>query len=133
MCTENLLLDDDGYVKVTDLGISLELNSDGYCTSSSGTRPFMAPECFVTGHKHNELADFYSLGITLHQFLVGKRPFRPDNSTLRMLVRVATYRPPSEDVRARNVEACRQTLLRIQGACNSDEWTDLTAEFVDTS
>jgi serine/threonine protein kinase len=48
---ENLLLDSRGQLKVTDLGISQEL-VDGVCNSTSGTRPYMAPEIFMSGHRH---------------------------------------------------------------------------------
>jgi serine/threonine protein kinase len=40
---ENLLLDEKGHLKVADLGVSAE-TIDGVCTSTSGTRPYMAPE-----------------------------------------------------------------------------------------
>jgi serine/threonine protein kinase len=58
---ENLLLDSRGQLKVTDLGISME-TVDGVCTSTSGTRPYMAPEIFMAGHRHSYVADYYALG-----------------------------------------------------------------------
>lgn len=48
---ENLLLDSRGQLKVTDLGVSIEV-TDGVCNSTSGTRPYMAPEIFMAGHRH---------------------------------------------------------------------------------
>jgi serine/threonine protein kinase len=92
---ENLLLDARGQVKVTDLGISMEL-VDGYCTSTSGTRPYMAPEIFMSGHKHTAVAEFYSLGITVYQFLLGQRPYRPDTNNMKAIVRMATFVPPEK-------------------------------------
>lgn len=92
---ENLLLDSRGQVKVTDLGISMEL-TDGVCTSTSGTRPYMAPEIFMSGHKHTAVADFYSLGITSYQFLLGQRPYRPDTGNMKAIVRMATFVPPEK-------------------------------------
>jgi serine/threonine protein kinase len=38
---ENIVLDGDGYVRLTDLGVSAELE-DGVCTRSSGTRPYVS-------------------------------------------------------------------------------------------
>lgn len=92
---ENLLLDSRGQLKVTDLGISQEL-VDGYCTSTSGTRPYMAPEIFMSGHKHSTGADIYSLGITVYQFLIGQRPYRPDSANMKTIVRMATFVPPEK-------------------------------------
>lgn len=82
---ENLLLDSRGQLKVTDLGISQEV-LDGVCTSTSGTRPYMAPEVFMSGHRHGFVSDFYSLGITCYQFLVGQRPYKPDNVNMKAVV-----------------------------------------------
>ena len=78
---ENLLLDSRGHLKLTDLGVSMEVPTehDGgavpSCCATSGTRPYMAPEVFMPGHKHSFVSDYYSLGITLFQFLtVRPRP-----------------------------------------------------------
>ena len=69
---ENLLLDSRGHLKVTDLGVSMEASPEGgsgVCSATSGTRPYMAPEVFMPGHKHSYVSDYYSLGITLFQFM----------------------------------------------------------------
>jgi serine/threonine protein kinase len=107
---ENLLLDSRGQVKVTDLGISMELQ-DGVCTSTSGTRPYMAPEIFMSGHKHTQLADFYSLGITAYQFLLGQRPYRPDTANMKAIVRMATFVPPEKYTDVRQI---RRILMAAQ-------------------
>ena len=92
---ENLLLDSRGQLKVTDLGISQEL-VEGMCNSTSGTRPYMAPEVFMSGHKHSTVSDIYSMGITAFQFLVGQRPYKPDSANMRAIVRMATFVPPEK-------------------------------------
>lgn len=107
---ENLLLDSRGQLKVTDLGISQEL-VNGVCTSTSGTRPYMAPEIFVSGHRHTTVADIYSLGITVYQFLVGSRPYRPDTVNMKAIVRMSTFVPPD---RYTDLKQIRRILIYAQ-------------------
>jgi serine/threonine protein kinase len=107
---ENLLLDSRGQLKVTDLGISME-TVDGVCTSTSGTRPYMAPEIFMAGHRHGYVSDFYALGITTYQFLMGQRPYKPDTSNMKALVRMATFVPPEKYTEIRQI---RRILIAAQ-------------------
>ena len=107
---ENLLLDSRGQLKVTDMGISHEL-FDGVCTSTSGTRPYMAPEVLMVGHRHTTVADIYSLGITAFQFLVGLRPYRPNMTNMKAIVRMATFVPPERYTDIRHI---RRILLAAQ-------------------
>lgn len=92
---ENLLLDEMGQLKVTDLGVSAE-TVDGVCRSTSGTRPYMAPEVFISGHAHTYSADYYSLGITTYQLLLGQRPYKPDTSNMKSIVRMSTFVAPDK-------------------------------------
>lgn len=81
------------------------LNTDVCC------RPYMAPEIFMSGHKHDSTADYYSLGICCYQMLMGRRPYKPDNPNMKTIVRMATYSPP-EDIA--NIDAARRYLIALQ-------------------
>jgi serine/threonine protein kinase len=35
----------------------------------------MAPEIYFPTHKHGKAADWFSVGVTLHEFVTGRRPF----------------------------------------------------------
>jgi serine/threonine protein kinase len=71
---ENLLLDKSGNLKVTDFGVAKFIPS-GECRSTSGTHGYMSPEIYAPGHRHGPPADFFALGVTLHELVVGSRPF----------------------------------------------------------
>lgn len=107
---ENLLLDSRGQLKVTDLGVSQEL-TNGVCTSTSGTRPYMAPEIFMKGHAHTTVADYYALGITVYQFLLGQRPYKPDTNNMKAIVRMACFVPPVKFV---DLMQIRRILIKAQ-------------------
>ena len=70
---DNLVLDKNGYVKITDFGISREIGKliKG---ESSGTPGYMAPEV-MCGKEHSIDSDYYCLGIMAYEFMKGVRPF----------------------------------------------------------
>mmetsp|Transcript_7930 Transcript_7930/g.16553 ORF Transcript_7930/g.16553 Transcript_7930/m.16553 type:complete len:424 (+) Transcript_7930:204-1475(+) len=72
---DNILLEKDGKLKLTDFGISHKLRSkDAICTNSSGTLEYMAPEIRKEGHKHSYPSDFYSIGIYLFELILLRLP-----------------------------------------------------------
>lgn len=72
---ENILLETSGYVKLTDFGVSKILPDIENCRSTSGTHGYMAPEIYKAPHQHGTASEWFSVGVTLHEFLTGCRPF----------------------------------------------------------
>lgn len=74
----NLLLGDDGHIKIADFGVSNEFSGgDASLTNTAGTPAFMAPETLKDDH-HNfqgKALDIWAMGITLYCFTYGKVPF----------------------------------------------------------
>ena len=73
---QNLLLDSDGGVKVTDFGISqaAALSTLPNTGALAGTLHYMSPEQ-LQGHPVDVRSDIYSLGVVLYQMLSGRLPF----------------------------------------------------------
>ena len=70
---ENLIMDNRGYIRITDFGISRPLSFDN-SRDASGTPGYMAPE--VMCHKtHGVSVDYYALGIICYEFMTGRRPY----------------------------------------------------------
>ena len=78
---DNLLLDKDGHVHLTDFNIATYLPEDGnYLKSTSGTPAYMAPE-MVAKIGYRTSVDWWSLGIILFEIMFHKRPFRGETVT----------------------------------------------------
>mmetsp|Transcript_20268 Transcript_20268/g.40158 ORF Transcript_20268/g.40158 Transcript_20268/m.40158 type:complete len:786 (+) Transcript_20268:29-2386(+) len=70
---ENLLIDTEGYLKVTDFGFVKEVGSKKTFTVC-GTQEYMAPEIIArTGH--GKSVDWWTVGIFIYEMLVSYTPF----------------------------------------------------------
>jgi serine/threonine protein kinase len=77
---ENILFDKNGYIHITDFGISKELNNEPeeYIIHVSGSPGYMAPET-IFKEKHSYVSDFFSLGVVCYEMLMKKRPYLGKN------------------------------------------------------
>ncbi|KAK5860814.1 hypothetical protein PBY51_022270 [Eleginops maclovinus] len=95
---ENVLLDNDGNVRISDLGLAVELKEGKTQTKGyAGTPGYMAPE-MLKGEKYDTSVDYFTLGVTLFEFIAAKNPFRNRGEKVereemkeRMLTREVTY------------------------------------------
>ena len=71
---ENLVLDDKGYVCITDFGVAKKNMKDN-SSETSGTPGYMCPEV-MNGKNHSFPADYFSIGVIGYEFMMGKRPYR---------------------------------------------------------
>lgn len=71
---ENLLIDDTGYLRLTDFGIARYLKENNY-KDSSGTPGYMAPEVLRKSN-HGFPVDFFALGIITFELMFGFRPYK---------------------------------------------------------
>jgi len=70
---ENLVLDEKGYVRITDFGIAKE-NMPDNSSETSGTPGYMAPEV-MRGKNHSFSVDFFAIGVIGYEFMLGRRPY----------------------------------------------------------
>ncbi|XP_030068420.1 serine/threonine-protein kinase 32A [Microcaecilia unicolor] len=80
---DNILLDEQGHVHITDFNIATLVNNDMKITTVAGTKPYMAPEMFYPRGQisYSYAVDWWSLGITAYELLRGRRPYRIHSST----------------------------------------------------
>ncbi|XP_073419650.1 rhodopsin kinase GRK1 [Dendrobates tinctorius] len=73
---ENVLLDNDGNVRISDLGLAVQLKEKKSKTKGyAGTPGFMAPE-LLNGEEYDYSVDYFSLGVTLYEMVAARGPFR---------------------------------------------------------
>ena len=71
---ENVLLQNNGYIKLTDFGFVKKIAKWDRTYTLCGTPEYMAPEVIMnTGH--GQAADWYTLGIFMYELLNGLPPF----------------------------------------------------------
>ena len=75
MKPENVLIDLDGYIKLTDFGLSkMNVESDEYSYSMCGTTQYMAPEVLFR-EGHGKTVDWWTLGTIIYEMYFGLSPF----------------------------------------------------------
>ena len=101
---QNVLLDTDGEVKMTDFGIARSLDVDHGVTQTGavvGTSNYLSPEQ-AGGRPVTPATDVYSLGIVLWELLTGAVPFPGDNF-VAIALRHINEQPP--DLREQRPDA----------------------------
>ncbi|XP_060605265.1 beta-adrenergic receptor kinase 2-like isoform X1 [Ruditapes philippinarum] len=71
----NILLDENGHVRISDLGLACDF-SKKKPHASVGTHGYMAPEVLQKGTAYDSSADWFSFGCMLYKLLKGHSPFR---------------------------------------------------------
>ncbi len=92
---ENVLIADDGRVKVADFGLAKAVSADTQHTATGGvligTVSYLAPELVVDG-RADARADVYAAGVVLYELLTGRKPHEGESP-----IQVA-YKHVHEDV-----------------------------------
>ena len=70
---ENIVLEENGYCRITDMGIAKILRPEN-ADDTSGTPGYMAPEVMCR-QNHNQAVDYFALGVMGYEFMNGKRPY----------------------------------------------------------
>ena len=77
---ENLILNNKGYLKITDFGIAKKIENQ-ILTENSGTPGYMAPEV-MNYQTHSFTADYYAIGIICYELMMGVRPYTGENKNV---------------------------------------------------
>ncbi|XP_022107171.1 G protein-coupled receptor kinase 5-like isoform X2 [Acanthaster planci] len=75
MKPENILLDDHGHVRISDLGLAVEIPEGESIRGRVGTVGYMAPEV-VKNERYTFSPDYWGLGCIIYEMIEGRAPFR---------------------------------------------------------
>ena len=115
---QNVMIDAEGRAKLTDFGISRQLEQDGMTATGRvlGTTDYVAPEQAM-GRGADQRSDIYSLGVVLYEMLTGGVPFEADSQVGVAMKHVNEELP---DVQAQRPELSAATALVVERATAKD-------------
>ena len=91
---ENLLVDSQGYLKLSDFGVAKKLISLENDTTYSlvGTPQFIAPEV-ILGRGYGREVDLWSLGCCVYEFITGELSFPEEQNQFEQFQRIIHFNP----------------------------------------
>jgi eukaryotic-like serine/threonine-protein kinase len=115
---QNVLIDHEGRAKLTDFGISRQLEKEGMTATGRvlGTTDYVAPEQAM-GRGADQRSDIYSLGVVLFEMLTGHVPFEADSQVGVAMKHVNEELP---DVQGDRPELSAATALVVERATAKD-------------
>ena len=110
---QNVLVKDDGTVKITDFGIAIANDTVQLTLNNAvmGSAHYLAPET-AQGKDATEQVDIYSLGIVFYELLTGKVPFAGKTPTEIAVKHLRQAMPYVRDFNAQIPQSVENIILR---------------------
>ncbi len=110
---QNILIMDDGGVKITDFGIATALNSTQLTQTNSamGSVHYFPPEQ-ASGKGATLKSDVYSLGIMMYELLTGELPFKGDNAVEIALKHLKEPIPSVKDINPNIPQSVENVIIK---------------------
>ncbi len=91
----NILINSQGFVKLTDFGIAKNLeNTSNLSKTYVGTRNYMSPER-ILGKEYSYSSDIWSLGLVIYELATGIFPYQNGNDYLMQIKKIVEDPEPS--------------------------------------
>jgi serine/threonine protein kinase len=71
---ENILMDENGHIRLSDFGFSRTYDLDALMKTSCGSPPYIAPEV-ISSMGYTAASDIWSAGVVLYAMVTGRMPF----------------------------------------------------------
>ena len=110
---QNIMLLQDGTIKVTDFGIARFSHSETRTMTDKaiGSVHYIAPEQ-ARGDYTDEKTDIYSVGVMLYEMLTGRLPFEADNAVSVAIMQLQTDPKPPREIDPSIPEGLDEITLR---------------------
>jgi eukaryotic-like serine/threonine-protein kinase len=128
---QNVLIDSEGRAKLTDFGISRQLEQDGMTATGRvlGTTDYVSPEQAM-GHPVDPRSDIYSLGVVLYEMLIGQVPFHADSQVGVAMKHVNEELPDTQQRRPELSAAAAMVVERATAKDPADRYQEV-GELID--
>ncbi|XP_014398190.1 PREDICTED: G protein-coupled receptor kinase 7 isoform X2 [Myotis brandtii] len=73
---ENVLLDDVGNCRLSDLGLAMQIQDGRPVTQKAGTNGYMAPEILMEKVSYSYPVDWFAMGCSIYEMVAGRTPFK---------------------------------------------------------
>ena len=119
----NILVADDGQVKVADFGIARAVNAENATQTASvfGTAAYIAPEQ-AQGQEVDRRTDVYALGCVLFELLTGRAPFQADSAVALAYKHVSEMPDPPSEHRSDLPPECDAIVLKAMAKDPDDRY-----------
>ncbi len=94
---ENVLISDDGRIKIADFGLSRAASRHTGTGQLFGTVAYLSPE-LVSGQPADARSDIYAVGVMLYEMLTGAQPFTGEDAIQVAFAHVHQQVPPPSDL-----------------------------------
>jgi serine/threonine-protein kinase len=126
----NIMLDDDGWVVMTDFGIAKVSTATGLTMTgvTVGTPAYMSPEQCL-GKEVTGASDQYSLGVVAYEMLTGRKPFVANTAMAMMYAHFNEEPKPLREIRPGIPEDLEATVLRMLAKEPDQRWPKIDDAF----
>ena len=123
--SQNIMILDNGLVKLTDFGIALAMNSTQLTQTNSvmGSVHYLPPEG-ASGKGATLQSDIYSLGILMYELLTGKLPFRGETAVEIALKQLKEPMPSIRKERPDIPQSIENIILRATAKNPKNRYAD---------
>ncbi len=129
---QNILILDDGTVKVTDFGIAIAMNQTALTQTNSvmGSVHYLSPEQ-ASGKQSTTQTDIYSLGIVMYEMLTGEVPFMGESPVSVALKHMRQDLPSLREKNPEIPQSVDNIIIKATAKNPSNRYVDANAMFED--
>ena len=129
---QNVMILDDGRVKITDFGIAIASNASELTQTNSvmGSVHYLPPEQ-ANGNGATAKSDIYSLGILMFELLTGKLPFKGDNAVEIALKQMKEQIPSVCKINEEIPQSIENVILKACAKNPKNRYTNVKAMYND--